>query len=93
MPEVADRLVFAVANGASLTRAAAEAGIGLRTLRDWIERGRAEPYGQLVARLDVARAERAATARPWPELLAQLHDLQSLDDVLRDFGKGVDPLA
>jgi hypothetical protein len=69
-PEVADRLVFAVANGASRTRAAADAGIGLRTLRDWIERGRAERNGQLVARIDAGRPERAATARPWPELLA-----------------------
>jgi hypothetical protein len=78
-PEVADAIVAAVAQGATLTQAAAWNGIGLRTLYDWLERGRAEPYGQLVARIEAARPT------PLPELLARFAEAaRPLDDVLRD---------
>jgi hypothetical protein len=80
-PEVADAIVAAVAQGATLTQAAAWTGIGLRTLHDWLERGRAEPHGQLVARIEASRPT------PLPELLARYAEAsRPLDDVLRELG-------
>ena len=78
-PEVADAIVAAVAQGASLTQAAAWNGIGLRTLHNWLARGRAEPHGQLLGRIEAARPT------PLPELLARFAEAsRPLDEVLRD---------
>jgi hypothetical protein len=60
--EVADRLVALLRAGNYDAVAARASGVAPRTLREWLQRGRSdrerdEPYCELAARIDRARAE------------------------------------
>lgn len=52
----AARVLAALESGATIAGAAAAAGVGARTLRRWVERGRAgdAPYAEFVERYDIA---------------------------------------
>jgi transposase-like protein len=87
-PAVADAIVEAVRNGATVKTAAATVGVGRRTVYDWLEQGRREPHGRFVARLEAALDE--ARQPSWQQALAVLDsefehwELPPLREVLRD---------
>jgi hypothetical protein len=80
-PEVADRLVAELRDGADLSSAARAAGVPRRTVYDWIARGRAEPYGRFLGRVESARAARQPE-RSWEEVARELEQRWALDDAL-----------
>ncbi len=69
-PERADAIIDAMREGATVKAAAEAAGVGRRTVYDWLERGREQPHGQLVARVEAVLDERKQPS--WEETLAQL---------------------
>jgi transposase len=88
---LANRVVSALRDGASLGAAAERAGVSRSTLHAWLRRGRDEPHGALLARVDAARADRPV-GRPWQEVAAQLEEefpehwtLPTVNELLADF--------
>lgn len=71
-PALADAIVVAARGGATVKAAAEDAGVGRRRLYGWIERGRREPHGVFLARLDAALNEKRQP--DWREALVRLED-------------------